>query len=132
MKLILCADDRNGLSFGGKRQSRDRAVCDKIRSLTAEGRLWMNEYSAKLFSDPDEISVCPDCLKLAGENDWCFAENLDVTPYLPSVRMLVVFNWNRHYPADLYLTLPEGLCCIRKEDFPGNSHEKITMEVYVR
>ena len=50
MQMILCLDDNNGMSFGGKRQSRDRVVVEKILELTAGGKIWMNGYSAGIFS----------------------------------------------------------------------------------
>ena len=49
MNVILCADDRDGLMFGGRRQSRDRAVIEDIGDLTQGCRFLMNRYSDKMF-----------------------------------------------------------------------------------
>ena len=48
MHMVICLDDRNGMLFNGRRLSSDKAVCSRIREK-AQGRLWMNAYSAKLF-----------------------------------------------------------------------------------
>jgi len=43
---------------------------------------------------------------------------------------LILYRWNRTYPADLYFTLSlEGWTLERREEFAGSSHEKITKEV---
>ena len=34
MKMIVCLDDRNGVSFNNRRQSRDRVVIQDILTLT--------------------------------------------------------------------------------------------------
>lgn len=46
---------------------------------------------------------------------------------------LIVYRWNRTYPADLFLTLPlEQWTLVRQEEFAGSSHQNITKEVYTR
>lgn len=133
MKLIVCLDDRDGMLFAGRRQSRDKAVYERMLELAAQSKLWMNAYSARLFSVGQEnICINENFLELANGDDCCFVENTDVTSCLPRVQTLIVFRWNRHYPADVYFP---GLQCWKKasaEDFPGNSHDRITMEVYKR
>lgn len=136
MRLIVCVDEGEGLSFGGRRQSRDRAVCQRILELTEEDPLWMDTYSAKLFADAeDRICVSDSCLEQAGENDWCFAEIQDLTSYTSKVNTLVIYRWNRRYPADNKLPFALRLACPRsvsRRDFAGSSHERITEEVYSR
>ena len=51
MKIIICLDDKNGMLFAARRQSRDSALCERVIGLSKGSRLYMNEYSAKLFSD---------------------------------------------------------------------------------
>ena len=51
MHVILCADDRNGMMFHRRRQSRDRAVLEDIEKLRAGKKLLMNKYSDKMFSE---------------------------------------------------------------------------------
>ena len=50
MKLIICLDDKNGMAFFGKRQSMDKAVSQNMIDLSRGHKIWMKEYSAKLFS----------------------------------------------------------------------------------
>lgn len=51
MILITVIDDRNGLTFNHRRQSRDQVLREKILALTADKILWMNAYSRKQFAD---------------------------------------------------------------------------------
>ena len=63
--------------------------------------------------------------------DYCLLENVDVTPYLLFTKKVILFHWNRAYPFDVKfpIKLDSGKWrLISTEDFPGSSHEKITME----
>ena len=136
MKVIVCLDDRDGMLFCGKRQSRDRKVCERIMQLAEGSRLWMNDYSTKLFADyPENILVDTSFLDRALDEDFCFVEDCDITPYVSAINQIVIFRWNRHYPGDKCFpvditVLPWKL--VKTCDFQGYSHEKITMEVYRR
>ena len=130
MTLIVCLDDRNGMSYNGRRQSRDSALCRDVEELSC-GRLLVNAYSQKLFPGAD---ICPDPLKAAGTEDFCFVEDIDVSPFLEKANRLIVYRWNRHYPADV--VFPQGELekwqLTERIEFPGSSHEIITREVYIR
>ena len=132
MRLIVCLDDKNGMAFNHRRQSRDRIVIAKIEELVKGSTLYFSSYSAKLFPSGD-FEPSEDYLSRAGEDDFCFVELEDVTPYEQQIKEITVFRWNRVYPADLYF--PNDLTqwsLERTVDFPGHSHEKITLEVYRR
>ncbi len=48
---------------------------------------------------------------------------------------LVLYRWNRRYPADVYLDIrpePPGWRLVSREEFSGSSHPRITKEVYQR
>ena len=60
----------------------------------------------------------------------CFAENSDYEGFADKIEKIVLFRWNRHYPADAHFQFPGKWALTAREDFPGSSHEKITMEVY--
>ena len=133
MKLIVCVEDRYGMLFNRRRVSRDQAVTDRILTMSADGVLWVNSFSLGLF--PGEARVCVDdaFLKRAHDTDYCFLENEDIRPYLSRVKELILFRWNRRYPFDV--AFPFEVCfgkwqLVSREDFPGNSHESITLEVY--
>ena len=129
MTLIVCIDDRNGMLFNRRRQSRDSALCRDVLAL-AGNRLFVSEYSGKLFP---KANICRDLLECAGKGDFCFVEEPDVLPYLEKAEKLIVYRWNRHYPADV--TFPAGVLenwkLTERTEFPGSSHETITREVYV-
>ena len=132
MRLIVCLDDKNGMAFNHRRQSRDCIVIAKIEELTKGSVLRLSPYSAKLFPsgnfEPSEYY-----LSRAGEDDFCFVELEDVTPYERQIKEITVFHWNRTYPADLKFQIDLTQWSLeRTVEFPGNSHEKITMEVYKR
>ena len=132
MRLIVCIDDRGGMAFNYRRQSRDRVVPEKIEELTKGGVLRTSPYSAKLFP-LSVIESSEDYLSQAVEDDFCFAELENVAPYEHQIKEITVFRWNRLYPADLYFQIDlTQWKLVHSEDFPGNSHEKITMEVYRR
>ena len=121
-----------GCFFNHRRLSRDRRVCEKILDYSNEKELWMNAYSRKLFTDLTDInSIQVDEEFLDKSQSICFVENQDITPYLPKIDTLVLFQWNRDYPADFFFTVDLSQWnLISTEDFEGTSHEKITMEVY--
>ena len=118
--------------FNHRRLSRDRRVCEKILDYSNEKELWMNAYLRKLFTDLTDInSIQVDEEFLDKSQSICFVENQDITPYLPKIDTLVLFQWNRDYPADFFFTVDLSQWnLISTEDFEGTSHEKITMEVY--
>lgn len=118
--------------FNHRRLSRDKRVCEKILDYSNEKELWMNAYSRKLFTGLTDInSIQVDEEFLDKSQSICFVENQDITPYLPKIDTLVLFRWNRDYPADFFFTVDLSQWnLISTEDFEGTSHEKITMEVY--
>ena len=56
MKAIVCLDDNEGMTFAGRRQSRDRVVCADILFLTRGKKLFMNAYSRKILTKMRIIS----------------------------------------------------------------------------
>lgn len=135
MRVIVCLDDRNGMLFNRRRQSRDRRVVEDILRELGEKRLLVNGFSAPLFERAGErIRVVDDPLAAAGREEVCFVENLPLAPWAAAIERLTVYRWNRVYPADmrLDLALESGWHLVAASDFPGFSHEKITKEIYER
>lgn len=132
MILIICVDDRMGLSFNNRRLSRDKSL---IKHLMEEinGKIRIHPYSAELFAEyPERIIVSEDFLDTAAAEDYCFVENVPV-PAKDRINGIILYRWNRKYPVDTYLGLLEGnhgWILQSKTDFCGNSHEQITREVY--
>ena len=128
MIVAACVDDGFGLRFAGRRQSRDRVLVQKLLEL-AQGRLRIAPDAMKLFAD--QCVYCgPDWLTGAGSGDWCFCEDASYMEQADAIEKIVLFQWNRSYPADTYFTFPGQWACRSREDFAGSSHEKITIEVY--
>ena len=101
MKLIVCVDKNNGLSFNHRRQSRDRIVtqdivrCAPVRSAPA---------SASLFADyPGAVIVSEDFLTAAKPGEWCFAELLPLPEYIETMDEAVSYfedyEYRPYYPS---------------------------------
>ena len=129
MQVIITVENRNGMLFNHRRVSRDQKVSERILAYCKEKKLWMNAYSAKLFENNPQIHVSDTFLEQ--KDAICFVEDQDVTPYLPEIDTIILFHWNRDYPADFFFTVDlSEWNRIHQEEFAGKSHEKITMEVY--
>ena len=132
MKVFVCVDDNDGMLFNNRRQSRDQKVVEKIREMVGDGKLWIKEFSKTLFDE--NVIVDEALLEHAGKEDYCFVENEPLSLHEEEIDELYVFKWNRIYPADFMLDihLEEMYAKIRTEEFVGNSHDKITLEVWKR
>lgn len=136
MIAALCLDDRNGMAFHGRRQSQDRALRRELMTLAGSRPVWMNAYSAGQF-EPEyakQIRVAEDFLTRAGPGELCFVETQPLLGWEEKLEQVILFRWNRLYPADTWLDLPltrHGWRMVEQRDFPGFSHETITQEVYV-
>lgn len=131
LTLIVCVDDRMGMMFNRRRQSKDRVQRERLLSLLGGKRLWMSEYSARLFGEG--VCVHDAFWEKAKNGDVLFFE--DSVPDLNGVVRVILYKWNEHYPADQYFPfdlLKEGFVLRRAEDFVGSSHERITEEIYER
>lgn len=136
MKLIVCLDDRGGMAFNRRRQSRDRVLCEDIVRTLGSAPLFMSEYSAPLFEGlAARIVEREDYLAAAGGADFCFCERESVSDHAERIDTVIVYRWNRRYPGDVFLDLPLDVPPWRRissEQFAGSSHETITKEVYVK
>ncbi len=137
MIAVVCLDDRNGMSFNHRRQSRDACLRRRLLDMTAGRRLWMSPGSAAQFSpeDADRLQVSETFLNEAGPGDYVFVEDRALAPFAEKLEKVVVFRWNRVYPGDQFLDLElteEPWRRVETVDFPGKSHQRITMEVYAR
>ncbi len=132
MTVIFCLDDQNGLLFNRRRLSRDKAVSADIAVLAQNVHLRVSPYSVPLFENICVPLASEDFLDQAQPEDLCFVEDRDITPYLSKIERIIIYRWNRRYPSDTRLE-PSLLKAFEKTesiDFPGNSHENITREVY--
>ena len=124
MTLILCVDDRGGLSFNGRRQSQDRRVREDLLTMAAGGALWMDDYSRRQFTEPEAAAIRVDRDPAPNSASQSVSDNDS---------RLVLYRWGRHYPADRRLDLPPaGWRLEGQTEFPGRSHDMITKEIYVK
>lgn len=147
MNIIIITDDNNGISFNKRRQSKDIRLREQMLKYIKDknSKLIMNSYSFEQFSEDDLIQnniflnsiikVNDDISNLpenAIENDaYYFFENSYVSLYKNIIDEIVIFNWNTRYPADEYFDMSlEDYLLSSLTEFEGNSHKKITMEVY--
>lgn len=137
--MIICAavDDNMGMTFNNRRQSKDSVLRSHLIETAKESKLWVNTYTAKQFEIPlaDNIIVDDFFLDKAEENDFCFVENLSMIEYQEQIKKIILFKWNRVYPADTYFDIPlseDGWQLTSVLEFEGSSHKKITREEWVK
>ena len=135
MTVFVCIDDRGGMTFNARRQSRDVRVIEDMIKDVGDKALYVTDFSEELFLDSEASAISlPDPLTAAPDS-FVFIENLPLAMHLDRIKRLVIYRWNRKYPFDTELDVnpeKEGFILTRVTEFAGNSHEKITKEVYER
>ncbi len=133
MNLIVCLEDRNGMSFFGKRLSRDKAICERIVSRVEKNNFFLSPYSAKIFETlPNSANICDRPFESASQNDFCFIETEDISGCKNDINTIIVYRFCRAYPFDKMfdISLLSARKLISSTEFSGNSHDKIIEEVY--
>ncbi|MDD5793676.1 MAG: ribonuclease Z [Clostridiales bacterium] len=137
MKIIVCIDKNNGMMFNNRRQSQDKILIDDIIKVTKDKKLYMNEYSYNLYKDKKykNIIVCNDFLNKCSPDDFCLVENSSLVTYENKIDTIIIYNWNRNYPSDFKFDInikDNNWTLIKSENLKGNSHDKITKNIYRR
>lgn len=133
MVLIFTLDDDNGTRLASRRQSHDRAVGDHIINL-ADNKLHMLPDSLSFFKNNDmthvRYTICQNVSNIPHDAVF-FAEQVLPDEIMRAAEKIYVFRWNRRYPsmAQDRVNLDGYSKAIIKE-FPGYSHQNITLEVY--
>lgn len=131
--VVITVDDRMGLAFNKRRQSRDKALIADLCDTT-DGSIHVSGYSAPLFDEhADRITVVDDPLAQCHDGGCCFVEMTHLADHLPDISTLTVYRWNRLYPSDKKLDIDPVECgfkVISEQEFVGNSHDKITKVIY--
>ena len=134
MKIIVCLDDKGGMIFNHRRQSKDRVLNADVVRMTQGSRLCIDPFSLKLFEASEADLLCDErFLELAGDGDYCFVENRALAPYVDKIEEIVIYCWNRSYPTDVFLDIDPhslGFKRISVKELEGYSHEKITKEIF--
>ena len=132
MIVIVCIDDNGGLMFNNRRQSRDRKLISDMLEMTRGKKLYITEYSHKLFEGADVI-VSDDLAADVGADDFCFVENEMANGLSAVSSEIVIYHWNRVYPHDVAFVADldkMGFYLESVSEFEGYSHEKITKEIF--
>ena len=127
MTLILWSGKNGEMMFNHRRCSRDRAVIEDILSMYAPTKLCVSAYSASLFE-----GACIICDLSEAKEKVLFLEDLPLLPALEQAQKIIVYRFDRTYPADVRLQIPQSFSLTESLDFSGFSHDKITREVYVK
>jgi len=125
MTLILWTGKNGEMLFNRRRCSRDRAVIADIMNLYNPAEICVSAYSASLFEGARVIADLSD----AG-NGVLFLEDLPLSPALMRAKKLIVYRFDRVYPANVRLEVPDNFQLRESTEFAGFSHDKITREVY--
>lgn len=136
MKLIFCIDNNGGLMFNDRRQSMDKCLIDDIEKN--EQTVMVENRSEELFKGRDiDIITVKSFSEFLTANDVVFFEGTTQKLYslAKNTSTIILYRWNRFYPCDEKINLSELLKTfhlVKKESFKGNSHKKITKEIYER
>lgn len=132
MTLIVCLDDHLGMMFNRRRQSRDRILIAELLAHVGDGALAVSPYSAPLFpADTPRLTVAEDPCAAAGDEDFAFVEDTDPLSRWDRVTEVLIYRWNRVYPADrVFKGDMAGFRLTETTEFVGSSHDKITKEVW--
>lgn len=132
MTIVICLDNNSGMSFDGKRQSKDRLfrkfLLDKAEK--EKSQISMTPYSYEQFK-ADERDELIDVKESFSFDESCvFLERKTNIPW-EKVDTLIICCWNRDYPADEYFSIPIGVECrlLSTEEIPEATH-LLTVETY--
>ena len=136
IKVIVCVSDGGGMLFMKRRLSRDKKLTEDVAKAAEDGILYISDFSEELFEDSEaSVLAVSSPLDLAGAEDFVFVENEKLLPHVDKIDTLIIYRWNRKYPFDFSLDIEpreHGFKLIGSYDFKGNSHEKITKEIYIK
>lgn len=135
MTVMVCVDDKMGMMFGSRRQSKDSAVIKRVLEQVGENKIWMNAYTAAMFENygVSQMKVCEDFMTAASADAFCFVENVLLSAYTDKIHSIILYRWNRRYPGNRFFDLSlESFALQNRFDFSGNSHDMITEEIYTR
>lgn len=134
MNMIVCLDDNLGMAFNRRRQSRDRYLVTDLADYLSGKPLYLTPSAYKLFVESGaDCRVTESPMQDVSEDGYCLVETEDPAPCADRLTELVIYRWNRLYPADLKFTVDLGRFQLTEtKEFVGYAHEKITREVWKR
>lgn len=126
MIIIACVDDNFGLLFNKRRLSRDINLIKRIYEITKSKNLYIREFSRELF-DIKKVGIA-EALP-TGKNDALFIEDVVIDDF-KNIEKIILYHWNRSYPSDFKFIMPKDFKEVKRYEFEGNSHEKISEVEY--
>ena len=69
MKIAVCIEKSGGMLFNNRRVSKDSILQQKLLECVGEGKILLNEYSAKQFTTTEHLQVSDDFLTIASDED---------------------------------------------------------------
>jgi len=134
MVIAVCIDEKKGLQFNRRRQSRDRAQQEDLLALCGGQPLRIAPASAALFDWAGErVTAAEGFLEKATPGEICFVEENVPVSVEGRIEAVILYHWNRAYPADTWLKLDlSAFRLIERVEFTGKSHDTITRERYER
>ncbi len=133
MTLIMCLDQRGGMLFNNRRQTIDYELVELICDIGKQ-KLCISPFSEKYFEGKDFV-LLDEPLKEAPFGAVVFIENENPTPYLERFNKIIIYRWNKVYPADRHFnTEPSeaGFRLAGKIKFSTEVHKDIVKEIYKR
>lgn len=143
MFCIFCTDEDNGYLFSGKRVSFDKEILSDIihNANINHSRIIVSDYTYRMFQNyfeglnenvPHNIVVSRDVLDAETE-DYVFVEEEMREMTEEEIDAFIIYNFNRKYPSSTKFTPnPSKFSLSSVWEFKGNSHEKITRNIYER
>lgn len=135
MILITCVDKNNGMIFNNRRQSKDKILIEHVCKLIGNAKIWTNQFSKEIFEEQknSNIIVNDKFMSKIGQDDYCFIENISPKILENKISKIILYYWNRIYPADMYFDINlENWILESETEFSGSSHEKITQKIFIK
>lgn len=131
MKVIVCLENNNGITFNNRRLTKDKKIIEDIVSLVGDKEIICSSYSAELFLNYKVNLNIDDNSYLPNGTNYYFLEN--IYPKYNNFSQLIVYKWNRDYPYDRTFSFDYNKYKIKSiKDLNGFSHKKITRIIYER
>ena len=125
--VAICLDDRGGMLFFGRRQSRDRVLISELVD-SVDKKIYINSFSKLLFEPhADKVVICDNPLLECPDGGIVFVEDLPLQPYLADISKIILYKWNKLYPSDKRIDIDfDDFRVVSEKIFVGSSHEKIS------
>lgn len=132
MKIAFCTDSEGGISFNGRRVSRDAVILGDLHKRAE--RVFAFPEAESLFSKAG-IPVETATGGINGVVEGLLFLEQEPSVYYGRAEEIISYNFNRSYPADVKVKIhptAAGFVPVKEEELTGQSHEKITVTVFVK